>query len=70
MCFKCHDKIDTTEIIITGYVDTSNGPKLDYIILDKKKIISNIKNNMNFLGKEISNSIKKYSNINYDLHQY
>lgn len=70
LCFKCHDKIDTTEIIITGYVDTSNGPKLDYIILDKKKIISNIKNNMNFLGKEISNSIKKYSNINYDLHQY
>jgi DNA mismatch repair protein MutS len=37
LCESCHDKIDTDEIVINGWIETSNGKKLDYIIKDKKK---------------------------------
>lgn len=32
LCYKCHDKIDTKEIIIYGYEDTINGSQLKYTI--------------------------------------
>ena len=37
LCENCHDKIDTDEIVINGWLETSNGKKLDYVIKDKKK---------------------------------
>jgi DNA mismatch repair protein MutS len=58
LCDKCHDKIDTSEIIINGWVETSSGKILDYKKSDKvKKIshsielieyISNLKNTNNY----------------------
>jgi DNA mismatch repair protein MutS len=38
LCYKCHDKIDTNEIIIYGYEDTVNGSQLKYKINDNKII--------------------------------
>ena len=35
LCTLCHDKIDTNEIIINGWLETSDGRKLDYS-LNKK----------------------------------
>ena len=37
LCQKCHDKIDTEEIIIRGWIDTSDGIKLDYSLNEIKK---------------------------------
>ena len=39
LCKKCHNQVHTNDIIIKGYVSTSNGTKLDYNIVsheDKK----------------------------------
>lgn len=33
LCSSCHDKIHNNEIIINGYIQTSNGSKLDYYII-------------------------------------
>lgn len=37
VCNKCHDKIDRDEIIVDGYVMTSNGIELEYEIKEKSK---------------------------------
>ena len=37
LCSKCHDKIDTSEIIINGWIETSTGKQLDYKISEKIK---------------------------------
>jgi hypothetical protein len=43
LCNKCHDKIDTSEIIINGWVETSTGKILDYKKSDKiKKVIHSL----------------------------
>ena len=41
LCYKCHDKIDTNEIIVYGYEDTINGSQLKYKIneFNNNKII-------------------------------
>jgi DNA mismatch repair protein MutS len=39
LCETCHDKIDTNEIVINGWLNTTNGRKLDYILQDKIKKI-------------------------------
>jgi len=39
LCSKCHDKIDTNEIVINGWLNTTDGRKLDYQI--KEKVINN-----------------------------
>lgn len=38
LCSLCHDKIDTNEIIINGWIETSNGRQLDYYLQEKEKI--------------------------------
>ena len=35
LCASCHDKIDTDEVVINGWLETSNGRKLDYEINNK-----------------------------------
>lgn len=37
LCMKCHDKVDRNEIIINGFVETTDGKIFDYII-NKKQI--------------------------------
>jgi DNA mismatch repair protein MutS len=37
LCASCHDKVDRSEIIINGWVDTSVGKKFDYQIVDTKQ---------------------------------
>jgi DNA mismatch repair protein MutS len=39
LCEKCHDKIDTNEIVINGWLNTTDGRKLDYQM--KEKMINN-----------------------------
>jgi len=36
LCSSCHDKIDTNEIVINGWKQTSNGKILDYYIQEKE----------------------------------
>lgn len=55
LCYKCHDKIDTDEIIINGWKD-SNKNQLDVIINQTIKSVSD-----KSIGEQISNS---YSNSN------
>jgi len=38
LCEKCHDKIDTKELIINGWLNTSSGKKLNYSFQEKVKI--------------------------------
>ena len=38
LCRKCHMKLDTDELVIRGYLDTSRGPMLDYHINTKLMI--------------------------------
>lgn len=58
LCSKCHDKIDTGEIIIKGYVDTSYGPMLDYKV-DKCKRMNNAIDFLNKLNDKTKNISKK-----------
>ena len=37
LCYKCHDKIDTNELVVYGYEDTINGSQLKYKINDKNE---------------------------------
>jgi DNA mismatch repair protein MutS len=30
LCMKCHDEVDRGNLIINGYIETSDGPELDY----------------------------------------
>jgi cytochrome c553 len=36
LCSSCHDKIDTNELVINGWIETTNGKTLDYFIQEKK----------------------------------
>ena len=36
LCSSCHDKIDTNELVINGWIETTNGKKLDYFVQEKK----------------------------------
>ena len=38
LCSDCHDKIDTNELVINGWIETSNGKKLDFKLDEKKKV--------------------------------
>jgi len=40
LCNKCHDKIDTSEIIINGWIETSTGKHLDYKFEKKTKKVN------------------------------
>ncbi len=35
LCSKCHDKIDRNEIVVNGWIKTSNGVLLDYMVNQK-----------------------------------
>lgn len=37
LCQECHDKVDRNEIIVNGWINTSNGRKFDYQIVETKK---------------------------------
>jgi len=54
LCSDCHDKIDTNELVINGWLETSNGKKLDYKIQEK------VKNSR--LDKELIEYIKELKN--------
>jgi len=43
LCKKCHNSVHTNDIIIKGYISTSNGTKLDYNIVssEEKKAMNN-----------------------------
>jgi len=44
LCSQCHDKVDSNNIIINGWIETSNGKELDYYLNDnpeKNKKYSN-----------------------------
>lgn len=49
LCSSCHDKIDTEELIINGWIETSNGRKLDYFKQEKKKIKKHTDELINFI---------------------
>lgn len=40
ICTDCHDKVHNDEIIIKGYMETSEGIKLDYSYVEKKEKIT------------------------------
>jgi len=40
ICTSCHDKVHDNEIIIKGYIETSEGIKLDYSYVEKKEKIT------------------------------
>ena len=40
ICTGCHDKVHNNEIIIKGYIETSEGVKLDYNYVEKKEKIT------------------------------
>ena len=72
LCTKCHDKVDRNEIIIKGWIETSDGRQLDYSIDDKQykqskytpEIIKYIKSLKDITNDEIKARIyikEKYS---------
>jgi DNA mismatch repair protein MutS len=38
LCASCHDKVDINEIIINGWIETSDGNKFDYKIVDNNQL--------------------------------
>ena len=48
LCTECHDKVDNNKIIINGWIETSEGIKLDYIIEN-----NNIKKNTKYTSELI-----------------
>ncbi len=55
LCSDCHDKIDTCELVINGWIETSNGKKLDYTVEEKKKV--------NRHSEELINYIKELKKL-------
>ena len=68
LCFKCHDQIDTKEIIIYGYNDTLNGPILNYKINNKLKLLLTMKKSLIDLQPLIYNTLSKFNTSNSQLH--
>lgn len=56
LCSKCHDKIDTDELIINGWIETSKGKYLDYKVQSKKK--------KNKIQDDLINYIKELKKLN------
>jgi DNA mismatch repair protein MutS len=56
LCDECHDKIDTSEIIINGWKETTNGKVLDYELKEKTTIIKH--------SDELINYIKELKKLN------
>ena len=52
LCSKCHNKVHHENLIITGYVDTTNGIELDYKYLDSTSM-ENIISKKKFSGDQI-----------------
>ena len=50
---QCHDEIDKGTIIINGWIETSQGTKLDYIINNTKIIKKKYDENMIAFVKQI-----------------
>ena len=59
LCKEYHDQITYGNLVIKGYLDTSEGLKLDYEYTDKKK-------NKKFDNKDIS-IIKEYNEKNKNI---
>ena len=53
LCMQCHDEIDKGTIIINGWIETSQGTKLDYIINNTKIIKKKYDENMIAFVKQI-----------------
>jgi DNA mismatch repair protein MutS len=60
LCMKCHDKVDRNDIEINGWIETSNGKKLDY----KIKNNNNVKQTK--YTQELIDYIKSLKNITND----
>lgn len=61
LCMECHDKVDRNEIIINGWVNTSNGKKLDYELIK-----TDIKKNSKYDEETIKYIKKLKSKVNND----
>jgi DNA mismatch repair protein MutS len=58
LCMSCHDKVDSNDIIVNGWIDTSNGRKFDYEIITETKPIKSKYND------ELINYIKELKIMN------
>ena len=62
LCQECHDKVDRNQIIIHGWLETSNGRKLDYKfnseIVKKKKYTPELINYISELKSIVNSDIK------------
>ena len=70
LCQSCHDKVDRSEIIINGWLETSEGRELDYKLGNIKKV-KKYNNNQIELIKEIKKlnlSLEQSKNILKEKH--
>jgi len=58
LCSDCHDKVDTCELVINGWQETSNGRQLDYKIQNKIKTTRLSQSIIDYI-KEVKNMDKK-----------
>jgi len=63
LCKDCHNKVHDNIIIINGYIQTSNGIKLDYKIIESKEKLKKRKYDANQL-KIINSCIINFSKLN------
>lgn len=61
LCMSCHDKVDRNEIIINGWINTTNGRKLDYELIK-----SDINKNSKYDEETIKYIKKLKSKVNND----
>ena len=54
LCKKCHDNVHNGNLEINGYVQTSNGIKLDYHYIDKTQYIMKKNNNRKLSEEQIT----------------
>jgi DNA mismatch repair protein MutS len=70
LCQSCHDKVDRNEIIINGWIETSEGRELDYKLGKKKKNKKYDSNKIKLIKsiQELNLSLEQSKNILKEKH--
>jgi DNA mismatch repair protein MutS len=63
LCTKCHDKVDKNEIIVNGWINTSDGRKFDYEIIESPVKKSKYSEELIRFVKSIKSKVKSDDKI-------
>ena len=62
LCKKCHNEVHNGNLVINGYIQTSNGIVLDYKYLDKTQMLENKNKKKKYNENQIAQIRQVYTN--------